>query len=171
MPITNIPSPRVDFIDERTPNKISKAWFMFLYELFHRVGGITGDTTITEVEEMFQPRLTDLPPSSFIDNAPNNPVSDPNAIPRPFIGIDPLFVQDFVTRLEAGLAQLRQEMQDNQTLAALAPAAIPAIESDNAITLDCDTLEPVGYWSPVTDGSSNIIYSGGQVVVAFTCTS
>lgn len=43
--------------------------------------------------------------------------------------------------------------------------------SGSAADLDCDTLEAIGYWSPVTDGASNIIYTGGEVVVAFTCTS
>lgn len=168
---TNIPSPRADFIDERTPNKISREWFAFLYEMFQRLGGSSGSVTIEDIEAMFQssPAPT-LPPVSFIDSSPRPALVDQSFVPRPFVGIDPVHEHEFL-RLQASLDQLRQEMRDGHSLVELAPAAMPEIGTGSDVTLDCDTLETIGYWSPVTDGSSNIIYSGGQVVVAFTCTS
>lgn len=169
MTITNIPSPRVDFIDERTPNKISKAWFLFLYELFHRVGGISGDTTIVEVEEMFQPRVTDLIPSSFITNEPSG--FSEQSLQRPFLDIDPRIELALISRMEAGLGQLRQEIRDAHSLAELAPVMPPSTDSGGGTELNCLTVEAVGYWSPVTDGAMGLIDNGdGEVVVAFTCT-
>lgn len=47
--ITQIPAPRVPFIDERT-NQISREWFRFLNNQFQLTGGGTTQTTIADLE-------------------------------------------------------------------------------------------------------------------------
>src|SRR6185436_9832572 len=119
------------------------------YELFRRVGGITGDITITEVEELFLPRLTDLVPSPFIDTDRASSGVDANFVPRPFVDIDhAAFVMDFSARMEASLTQMRQQINDTQSLAELAPVSSFSLSTGGG-DMTAVEVAALGYWSPL----------------------
>jgi hypothetical protein len=46
---TEIPAPRVDFIDART-GKMAREWYLFLLNIFQIVGGDTGSTSIPDLQ-------------------------------------------------------------------------------------------------------------------------
>ena len=47
--ISNIPAPRVDFIDPRT-GLMSREWYRFFFNLFNLTGGGTNDTSLTDLQ-------------------------------------------------------------------------------------------------------------------------
>lgn len=49
MNITNIPAPRVDFIDQRT-GLMAREWYRFFLNLFTLVGSGTNQTSLTDVQ-------------------------------------------------------------------------------------------------------------------------
>lgn len=49
MNITNIPAPRVDFIDQRT-GLMAREWYRFFLNLFVLVGSGTNQTSLTDVQ-------------------------------------------------------------------------------------------------------------------------
>lgn len=58
MDITNIPAPRVEFIDKRT-GLMAREWYLFFLNLFNLTGGGTNATTLVDIQQ--------APPSLTID--------------------------------------------------------------------------------------------------------
>lgn len=151
---TDIIPPRVDFIDQRT-NKISREWFLFLLEVFRRVGGTSSSESIPDI--VVDGYLDAIQPTHGLT-------------PSPFIDVDPSRFQ--IQQIEASLSQLRQELTDFRSLVETAPTAMDSVSSGSEVTLDCETISAIGYWTPVTDGAGNIILNGdGEVVNTFVCIS
>jgi hypothetical protein len=69
--ITNIPAPRVDFIDPRT-GKMAREWYRFFLNLFQLAGSGTTDVSLADLQLMpvAQPQIDTTGLSDFIAQAP-----------------------------------------------------------------------------------------------------
>lgn len=177
----DIPPPRVDFAIETTDSTgkkryvVSREWYYYLRQLKLTDEEITlisitneGNTigAIAETTELSK-STRDAYLLGFRPDHRDAALGEANkrSNENRFLAFLPQ------RNLHAQIAELRKKLHDVEMLAwHPRMGSTTSGTGTGSFTLDCDTLEPIGYWSPVTDGASNIIYSGGQVVVAFTCT-
>jgi hypothetical protein len=155
--ITNIPPPRVAFIDERT-GFVSREWYRFLLNLFDLTGAGTNPTSLTDVQKG--------PPSVTIDEFSLVPKPDPNVAPTQ----SGLLAQ--IAELEKTINALKMQIQPELgTMAALQQANLPWVTYDttpqNVPTLTTGTV----FWdnedraktlAVVMEDSGEIIQDIGQ---------
>jgi hypothetical protein len=100
--ITNIPPPRVPFIDERT-GFVSREWYRFLLNLFDLTGAGTNPTSLTDVQKG--------PPSVTIDEF-SLAKPDPNAAP-PEADVTALIAQQLQSVEQSPLPQVHNTINTN----------------------------------------------------------
>lgn len=142
-----IPAPRSPFTDPES-GQIRREWFLWLLRITNQ---LNSNLSLTDIESMF---LSDanpygLTPQPSIGVEPRA-ISDQSLIPAQSINFERRFEPDWSVRFEQNLAQLRQQVNDAQTLAELAPVAQLQLPSGDNVT--SDTVSAVGYWSPLTNG-------------------
>lgn len=170
----DIPPPRVDFAREVTGANgekkyvVTREWYYYLRQLKLTDEEITllsitnEGTTIGAVSETAEvsKRTRD---AYLLGFRPNNDAAI-RELDKKLVEATRLAWQ---TRLSAEVAELRKKLRDIELVAWIPDRGTNSSGSD--VELDCDTIEALGYWTPVTDGASNIIYTDGEVTVTFVC--
>ena len=152
--ITNIPAPRVPFVDERT-GLISREWYRFLLNLFRLTGSGQNDTTLTEVQYLpvFDPAPAEV---QFIPNIDPANTQNPEPaslfeVPQPVIGVDPP-IDPFAGITVEGLAALLAATEAMAIAPANTPGGITYVVTNTTLVGLGTTASPLGVASkpPVT---------------------
>ena len=152
--ITNIPAPRVPFIDERT-GLISREWYRFMLSLFALTGSGTSDLTITDLaiapnpvdpstvlgSAIEQSQLASLAAqySQFLDIVGVAPVVSPQASPP----------DDLTPRYEFGTMATQNAARVGITGGTVAASTVQVLAAAGYLSSDGST----GYTGTVTTGS------------------
>jgi len=173
--ITQIPAPRVDFIDPRT-GLMAREWYRFFLNLYTLTGGGTTDTSIADLQIAPVSVVVDL--TSALQDAASGPAStatdltsalqDASLAPAtmPTIPTVPAGSTNYVQYNSAGLfaASIKYQWDDaanTMTFATGASSVTSYIKAAPTTTGDGNTLRMVA-----SDGSTDNNGSGGSITFA-----
>ena len=146
--ITNIPPPRVPFIDERT-GLISREWYRYLFALFNVTGVGSNPTPLPAFEITPLPQLDNSQDVTVIEQT----LATAPAAEQVSAEIDAAVQQTQLASLQQISAQIQQALQELELGPRPELGTLAAVQQDNVPWLQFNTL-PSGYpTGPLANGT------------------